>query len=150
MTALRVVRAEDRIESDGSAPQSINPSPLVGEWVNTNPASRGLTRVVVRRDGGDLYVRVIGARSGSVFDWGEAKVDSLYAASVQSPNATAFSAYYDFGFIEVRLEANLSLGLLVVASFNTFRDKSPRSNYFSREFFFHAAESVDAVDQEKR
>ena len=45
----------------------------------------------------------------------------------------AFVATYDFGYLQTRVEANLSLGLLVVATFNTFRDGSGRFNFFARE-----------------
>jgi hypothetical protein len=59
----------------------------------------------------------------------------------------AFRATYDFGFLETRLEANLSLGLLVIANLNTFRDDSGRSNYFSREFFYKSDASQEQPSQ---
>jgi hypothetical protein len=143
MTALRTVRAEDQIETDVDLAGKIDAAPLLGEWVNTNPETRGLVRVVIRRDGDDLMVRILGAKGESTFDWGETRASALYAMSVQSSKVMAFTASYDFGFLEARLEANLSLGLLVIASFNTFRDRSGRSNYFSREFFFHARSEIE-------
>jgi hypothetical protein len=47
----------------------------------------------------------------------------------------AFEANYDLGFMDVQVQANFSLGLLVLACFNIFKDQSGRQNYFSREFF---------------
>ena len=72
-------------------------------------------------------------------------MDVLYSTGVQSSDVMAFSATYDFGFLETRLEANLSLGLLVIANLNTFRDGSGRSNYFSREFFYHSKGSPEQL-----
>ncbi len=66
---------------------------------------------------------------------------ALHAVAVtfDGRQAAAFSAVYDFGFEEVRLQANVKLGVLVVASFNRFRDESGRSNYFGREFFYRVS-----------
>ncbi len=47
----------------------------------------------------------------------------------------AFTALFDFGFMESLLAVYLKGGILVLDSFNTFRDDSGRSNYFSPEFF---------------
>ncbi len=145
MQALKYVRAEDHLEAGSGAPAEIDPSPLLGEWVNTNTATRGIEKVVIRRDGDDVSIRVFGAWSPSPCDWGEARVDVLYSTGVQSSDVMAFSAAYDFGFLETRLEANLSLGLLVIANLNTFRDSSGRSNYFSREFFYHSKASPERL-----
>jgi hypothetical protein len=49
-----------------------------------------------------------------------------------------FFAVYDFDFMRMFLAANMNKGLLIIASYNTFRDGSGRSNYFSREFFYRA------------
>ncbi|MFY9608547.1 MAG: hypothetical protein WAU45_08020 [Blastocatellia bacterium] len=138
MQALKYVRAEDNLEAGSGAPAEIDPTPLLGEWVNTNTATRGIEKVVIHRDGDDVFIRVFGAWSPSPCDWGEARADVLYSTGVQSSDVMAFSAAYDFGFLETRLEANLSLGLLVIANLNTFRDGSGRSNYFSREFFYYS------------
>ena len=138
MEALNYVRAEDQLETDIEGPADIEAAPLLGEWINTNPATRGIVKAVISRSPGGVFVRILGASSPSPCDWGEARVDALYSSGVQSVDAMAFTATYDFGFLETRLEANLSLGLLVIANFNTFRDGSGRSNYFSREFFYHS------------
>lgn len=138
MEALKYVRAEDQLETDRQSPAEIDPSPLLGEWINTNRSTRGIVKAVISCQSDDLFVRILGASSPSPCDWGEARVDTLYSSSVQSLDAMALTATYNFGFLETRIEANLSLGLLVIANFNTFRDGSGRSNYFSREFFYHS------------
>jgi hypothetical protein len=138
MKAMKYVRAEDQLETGSRAPAEIVATPLLGEWVNTNAWTRGIAKVVISRQGDGIFIRVLGASSPSPRDWGEAKADALYASSVGSSEAIALTATYDFGFLATRLEGNLSLGLLVIANFNTFRDGSGRSNYFSREFFYHS------------
>jgi hypothetical protein len=137
MGSLRYTREEDNIQPgvqqvSGGA---IDIVPFLGTWVNTNTKSKGISRVVVGRAGDGLTVDVFGACDGSPRDWGEVKVDFVYAKSAGSQEPMAFSARYDFGFMETRLEANLSLGLLVIAGLNKFKDDSGRSSYFSREFF---------------
>lgn len=138
MEALKYVRAEDLLETEREAVAVVNVTPLLGEWINTNPATRGIVKAVIRRELDDVFVQILGAASPSPRNWGEARVEALYSSSVQALDAMALTATYDFGFLETRLEANLSLGLLVIANFNTFRDDSGRANYFSREFFYHA------------
>jgi hypothetical protein len=137
MGSVKYTREEDHIPADAQkgAAGSIDVTPFVGIWVNTNAKSKGISRVVVDRAGDGLTVDVFGACDGSPRDWGEVKVDFVYAKSAGSQEPMAFSARYDFGFMETRLEANLSLGLLVIAGLNKFKDDSGRSNYFSREFF---------------
>jgi hypothetical protein len=138
MQALKYVRAEDQLETAKEAGIEIDPTPLLGEWINTNWSTRGIVKAVIRLEGNDVHVRIIGASPSSTTDWGETRADALYSSNVQASDAMALSATYDFGFLETRLEANLSLGLLVIANLNTFHDDSGRSNYFSREFFYHS------------
>ena len=47
----------------------------------------------------------------------------------------AFSAVYDFGFMETLLAAYMKGGILVLDTFNAFKDSSGRASYFTREFF---------------
>ncbi len=106
-------------------------SVLVGDWRNTNPAA-GIGRIVVEpSSGGGVTVHV----TSSTRDWG--RVDApVFAFEFDSDKAGAFLAVYDLGFEEVRLQVNVKLGVLVVASFNQFKDDSGRSSYFNREFFY--------------
>ena len=118
-----------------TAAQSLDAAILAGDWRNTN-AESGIARIVCTLKGdGTLRVRCVG-RSGddSLQDWGE--VDApLYSFTFESRQAGAFSAVFDLGYEEVRVQANVKAGVLVVASFNRFKDESGRSNYFDREFF---------------
>lgn len=107
---------------------------LVGDWRNTNPAG-GIDRIVCEPAGdGRMTVRC----QSSVRDWGVADAP-VFAFTFDGKQAGAFSAIYDFGFEQVRLQANVKSGVLVVATFNQFLDDSGRSSYFDREFFYRVA-----------
>jgi len=106
-------------------------SVLLGDWRNTN-GEGGIARIVCEPAGdGRMTIHCY----ASVRDWGLADAP-VFALKFEGRQAAAFSAVYDFGFEEVRLQANVKLGVLVVASFNRFNDESGRSNYFGREFFY--------------
>jgi hypothetical protein len=108
---------------------------LAGEWTNTN-AEAGIARIVcTSQPDGTMRVRCTGrGTGGEMQEWGE--VDApLYSFTFESRQAGAFSAVFDLGYEEVRMQANVKAGVLVVASFNRFKDDSGRSNYFDREFF---------------
>lgn len=80
-------------------------------------------------------MRIIAAGSPEPDDWGETAA-SLFAAETSSAEAMAFSAFYDFGFMETQLQAHVRQGVLIIAKFDRFKDNSGRSNYFSKEFFY--------------
>ena len=114
----------------------LDPGPLLGSWKNTQPEPRGMAEIVLARHDGGLAVRVFGAGpAGGRIDWGEIP-GAVFAHDAGSRHAMAFSAAYDFGFLYVELQANVKQGVLVVASFNQFRDDSRRSSYFTRELFY--------------
>lgn len=137
MDSWRYTREEDRGQAEArlGSQAAIDVSQLLGTWVNTNTKSKGISQLVISRAQDGLTVNVFGACDGSPQGWGEIKIDFIYAKNAGSQDPMAFTAFYDFGFMETRLQANMSLGLLVVAGLNTFKDDSGRSNYFSREFF---------------
>ena len=110
---------------------SLDVAVLVGDWRNTNPAG-GIARIVCE-DNGDGRLRV--HTSSSARDWGTV-VAPVYAFEFDGDKAGAFNAFYDLGFADVRMQANVKQGVLVVATFNAFKDDSGRSNYFNREFFY--------------
>ena len=116
---------------------SIHPEPLLGTWLNTNMATRGVTSAKLSRKGEQIVVRIVAAGDPEPSDWGET-IASLFAADASSPEAMAFSAFYDFGFMETQLQAHVRQGVLIIAKFDRFKDNSGRSNYFSKEFFYRA------------
>ena len=137
MEALRYVRTEDQ-PAGAIASEPIDLAPLCGVWVNTNKETRGIEKVLIRQSGGQLLVRIIAVGAAEPVDWGEIRARAVYAKDAGSRTPMAFEALYEFDSVESLLQANLSLGLLVVAGLNTFKDGSGRSNYFSREFYYRA------------
>jgi hypothetical protein len=140
MTYLPYVQTQDRLapaEAQYIA-GNMDISVLLGTWINTNRTARGIAQVVLSTDDdGQLMVRAFGADAPMLCDWGEVHADVVYAENLQSHAGMAFTARYDFDFLQAHLQGNLNLGLLVLASFNAFTDDSGRSDYFAREFFYH-------------
>jgi len=112
---------------------TVDLSPLLGSWRNTYRRSKGIHRVVLAREG-ERYM-LHGWGIGCDVDWGQVPVIP-HAINVASGEPAGFLARYDFGFSELALAANEAKGLLIIASYSTFRDGSARSNYFTREFFY--------------
>lgn len=104
---------------------------LLGDWRNTNAAGR-IARIVCE-PAGDGRMRVHSYERTN--DWGS--VDApVFAFTFESDQAGAFLAIYDLGSEEVRMQANVKSGVLVVVTLTRFLDESGRSNYFDREFFY--------------
>jgi hypothetical protein len=117
---------------------SLDLSVLVGDWRNTNGHGR-IARLVLRiGDAGQMSVQAWGNNTEETNDWGAVPAPT-FAFTFDSKEAGAFSAVFDLGYEEVHLQANVKQGVLVVASFNRFTDRSGRSNYFDREFFHRIA-----------
>ena len=141
MDAVKFAKVEDRVErSDATGNgSSLHLDALSGVWLNTNKAGQGIVKVVVTQHGSRIVLRVYGAGDSGPFDWGEVEAEHIYAGNMGSHTAAGLTASYHFDFSDVQLQANWNQGLLVLASFTSFKDASNRSNYFSREFFHSAA-----------
>ncbi len=137
----RDVRRQDRLHSGDVAEGEVvlDVTPLLGTWVNTNSASRGIEKVILSTRGDALTVHTFGACDPAPHDWGESAAETTYADSIRSREGIAFTALYNFGFMTSHLQANINKGLLIIAGFHTFKADSGRSNYISREFFHPAA-----------
>jgi hypothetical protein len=137
MAVMKCMRAEEYLDTEemGDAGGRLDPAPLLGTWLNTNSASRGLVTIILTSHASALTVHAFGADDPSPRDWGEVP-GAIYAKSVDSPEGMAFSALYDFGFMATHLQANVKQGVLVIASFTYFKDGSGRAPYFSREFYY--------------
>ncbi|ETX03818.1 hypothetical protein [Candidatus Entotheonella palauensis] len=137
MQTMQYVQAHDRPEASvgrqASAYQDL--SALAGTWVNTNSEAKGIVKVVISAKDDTLTVRAFGADEPAPCDWGEIEADVVFPAGIRPHECMGFSATYDFDFMQAHLQGNMNLGLLIIASFNTFTDDSGRSNYFAREFF---------------
>lgn len=135
MAALQSVRVDDQAEGTDSAPAGeVDFSPLLGTWWSTDKATGGIVKMELADRGGTFVVHAFGACAPAPCDWGE-RPAVPYAASVSSREGMAFSALYDFGFLETLLAAYMKGGILVLDTFNTFKDGSGRASYFTREFY---------------
>ena len=123
---------------DHGSATALDLSALLGDWRNTN-AGGGIARIVCEPSGGGrMTVHCYGRCLPQDRDWGV--VDApVFGFEFDAKQAGAFYAIYDFPFEEVRIQANVKLGVLVVVTLNRFRDDSGRSNYFNREFFYRTA-----------
>ncbi|HEX2123762.1 MAG TPA: hypothetical protein VHL59_19205 [Thermoanaerobaculia bacterium] len=105
-----------------SVAAAVAPSILTGTWHNTNARGR-VSRITI--DGDTIETP----------EWGRAAA-RLYGESLCSDEASAFSARFTRDDVDVRLQANIKGGVLVVAYFTRFLDASGGSPYFCREFYW--------------
>jgi hypothetical protein len=120
----------------GNAVGSIDLGELTGLWKNTKRTTRAIREFRLRQEGDRFLLHAEGA--GAPRDWGEVPV-TFCVTSAGASDAVGFHAVYDFGFQRMVLAGNLNKGLIIIASFHMFLDGSPRSNYFTREFFYQLA-----------
>ncbi|EDN72961.1 hypothetical protein BGS_0082 [Beggiatoa sp. SS] len=113
---------------------TLNLSPLLGTWINTNLETDHIIKVVTDSSGdGALTVHIYGANSPNPIDWGVVKATPFGGGKTME--AIGFHAHYDFGSIETHLVSNQKLGILVIQSYSSFKDDSGRPNHFARGFF---------------
>jgi hypothetical protein len=125
------IPAHGRADHAPGAP-ALEVAELVGSWVHTEPTPSSIARVSIEPGDGALRILTAGAAPG---DRGDAKVDSLHAASPSGREAVAFTAAYEGPDGEVGLHANVSKGLLIVSSFRRHPGGAGRAGVFAREFF---------------
>jgi hypothetical protein len=123
----------DHTGRESIATRGIATIDLEGIWVRTDPPNEGIVRAVVEAADGTLRVQVASAGGMGPAEWGTVPVDAVYAASPEAKVGVAFTASYELESARVYLQANLSKGLLIIASMTRFRDG--RSGEFAREFF---------------
>jgi hypothetical protein len=122
------------IDNETAAAASLDRSLFLGEWHNTNPEG-SIARIAIRdSEDGRLWVESTGRLRDGSRDWGRVE-GHVYAFQFDDSAAGAFDAKWDLGFMEIRMQANVKAGVLVVVTLNHFRDASGRSSYFDREFY---------------
>lgn len=124
----------DRVEADPAAAGRIDLSPFTGTWVNSNPDTNGIARMVMSEAGGGLTLQVYAIGPDGLIDWGTTAVN-VFTSSPSSHVGAGFTCLYDFGFAETRLQGMILKGLIVLAQSHAFKDDSKRANYFVREYF---------------
>jgi len=107
---------------------------LLGTWINTNPATDHICKLVVRSgEDGRFYVRLFGAGATAPVDWGE--IGGRPVVTGETWEGVGFHASYDFDDVQVLIVSNYAKGVLVIQSYSRFCDGSGRPDYFTREFF---------------
>jgi hypothetical protein len=123
----------DRVETDAAIyPPDL--SGLLGTWINSNPDTTGIARLVISEVDGNVSLRVDAIGPDGVIDWGPADV-AVFTATPESRVSAGFTCLYDFDFAEIRLQAMILKGLIVLAQFHHFKSDSRRADYFVREYF---------------
>src|SRR5215510_9383941 len=131
---MQFAQIRDRVDAGAVTAGPIDLSPFPGTWVNSNPDTNGIARLVASESGGRLSLRVYGIGPNGLIDWGAADA-RIFAGGPSSRTGAGFTCVYDFGFAETRLEGMLAKGLLVLAQFHMFKDDSGRADHFVREYF---------------
>lgn len=131
---MQFAQIRDRVEIDPTASSEMDTSELIGTWINSNPHTSGIARLVMSKSNGTLAVRVYAVGPEGLIDWGTTDI-SVFASTPASRAGAGFTCLYDFGFAEARLQGMIMKGLLVLAQLQRFKDKSGRVDYFVREYF---------------
>lgn len=140
---LEASRGLDDIDIPSPRPP-VDVGVMTGTWLKTNGKPNWISRLVVEEIDGNLSVSVWGEQPPSPSFWGTAKASRLYASRPSSGDARggAFVVFFELDGMSIELQANLNLGLLVVATFIRFREPGPLADRFTREFYFRAEEAA--------
>ena len=116
-----------------------DPSMLIGDWLNDNPATDSIVEIVIESDGvGGMTVHGYGACTPTPCDWGVVGA-TPYSRGVEDVSGIAFTASYDFGFKDTMLAGKVKVtengAGLSVLSFNKFKDGSDRYDYATHDRF---------------
>ena len=130
---LQFAQLSDRVESDGSN-AAMDTQALPGVWINSNPNTTGIARMVMSESGGKLSLQVFAIGPDGLIDWGSSDVN-VFAGVPTSKVGAGFTCNFDFGFAETELQGMIMKGLLVLAQFHRFKDNSKRADFFVREYF---------------
>ena len=130
---MKFAQIYDRVEID-AAVSPLDLSGLPGTWINSNPDTNGIARLVISEADGNVSLQAYAIGPDGLIDWGAAEV-SVFTSTPKSRVAAGFACLYDFGFAETRLQAMILKGLIVLAQFHSFKDNGGRVDYFVREYF---------------
>ncbi len=115
------------------AATAIGADAISGSWINVNSGTGGVTRLVVRSDDQQLFVRAWGACHPRDCDWGEAQC---------THHGAACKATWDHGFATTAMELlPLEDGRLQINYKIDFHDNSGRHDFGSNEFFVRGTPS---------
>jgi len=131
---MQFAQIRDLVEITPETAGPIAADLLIGTWINSNPDTTGIARMVMSESGGKLTLQTFAVGPDDLIDWGNTDV-TVVASSAASRAGAGFTCVYDFGFAETRLQGMIMKGLLVLAQFQSFKDDSGRAGYFVREYY---------------
>lgn len=108
---------------------------LLGHWRNTLDDTDGIPRITVEPDGEEVVVKVWGAATDGLVDWGETRGEIFTCAEEDDVPSAAVLARYTFDGMTSELQIRQNKGILAVTTFNHFTDGSGRSSYVTRELY---------------
>jgi hypothetical protein len=131
---MQFAQIRDRVGAEHESAGTGDLSALAGVWVNSNPETTGVARMVITRSSSQFSLRVYAIGPEGLIDWGSVDIN-VFTATPSSHVAAGFTCLYDFGFVETRLEAMILKGLIVLAQIHRFKVGGDRVDYFVREYF---------------
>jgi len=131
---MQFAQISDLVEVDTATLASLDPAALPGTWLNSNPDTTGIARLIISEHDGALSLRVYAVGPDGLIEWDAAEV-KVFSSGPAVRMAAGFTSLHDFGFAETRLQGMIMKGLLVLAQFHHFKDDSQRVDYFVREYF---------------
>ena len=120
------------------ATRTLNAATLIGRWLNTDPATKGIAEIEIEQDGEQFYVSALGAGAGDrPIPWPRTRAQALANLEEEAgQRSIALAANFDFGYMRAETYLRANKGVLVIVLFNIFLDQSGRSNYVNREFYY--------------
>ena len=131
---MQFAQLSDRVEKTATNGAITDLHALPGVWINSNPDTSGIARLVISESDGRLSVQAYAVGPAGLIDWGSTNV-KVFAGLPTSHVAAGFTCLFDFGFAETELQGMIMKGLLVLAQFHRFKDNSNRADYFVREYY---------------
>jgi hypothetical protein len=136
--SLAIAAASTALTAALVSPTLAAPADFVGTWVNKDPNTRGVTRLVVTSAGGNkLNIQVFGQCHPTDCKWGT-KPLLTYGINVQDTNHNYATANYNQGFANSFLTFSYGGSEVMLQKYTQFLDNSGRQNYYSREYFKRA------------
>ena len=105
---------------------------LSGEWVTTNPRTRGITRIVISRAESGWVAQTFGRCHPTDCDWGRVPIHPL-GESVEDRSFASGFAVWDPGFATKFVTMAMTGDTLKVDVVTIFKDCSRRSNFRMKE-----------------
>jgi hypothetical protein len=118
-------------------------TPALGTWFNCDLETGGILSLSLAEGDGGLILRDFGADDSSPCDRGQTPAIP-HVSGLGSREVSGFTARYDFGLSVLSLAVNEVQGLLIIASFSTFRDESGRSSDSTRGYFTSEGDSLSS------